>query len=36
VTGLLLRVEPVDAPRGGETDGAMPSTSARSSNTQSS
>ena len=36
VTGLLLRVEPVDAPHGGETDGALPSTSTRSSSTQSS
>ena len=36
VTGLLLRVEPVDAPHGGETDGALPSTSTRSSSTESS
>ena len=36
VTGLLLRVEPLDAPQGGEPDGALPSTSARSNSSQSS
>lgn len=36
VSGLLLRVEPLDATQGGEAGAALPSTSARSSSTMSS